>query len=123
MTTAKLATQKCEACKADSPHVTHDEVIELLRDLPGWQVVKDDDDVHKLRKVFVFKNFRLALDFTNLVGELAEEQQHHPTIVTEWGRVTVVWWTHKIRGLHKNDFILAARCEEAARQIPKKVEK
>ena len=123
MTTAKLASEKCEACNADSPHVTHEEVIELLKDLPGWQVVKDDDDVHKLRKVFVFKNFPLALEFTNKVGAVAEEQQHHPTIVTEWGRVTVIWWTHKIRGLHKNDFIMAARCEAAAKEIPKEVKK
>jgi 4a-hydroxytetrahydrobiopterin dehydratase len=59
------------------------------------------------------------LDFTNRVGEVAEEQQHHPTIVTEWGRVTVIWWTHKIRGLHKNDFVMAARCEDVAKATPK----
>jgi 4a-hydroxytetrahydrobiopterin dehydratase len=115
---SKLAVQKCEACRADSPHVTHEEVIEYMKELPGWQIAKDED-VNKLRKVYVFKNFRQALDFTNRVGEVAEEQQHHPTVVTEWGRVTVIWWTHKIRGLHKNDFVMAARCEDVAKATPK----
>lgn len=114
----KLSTQKCEACRADSPKVTHDEVIELIEQLPGWQIAKDEE-ISKLRKVYVMKDWTQALAFTNRVGELAEEQQHHPMIVTEWGRVTVIWWTHKIRGLHKNDFIMAARCEDVAKATPK----
>jgi len=62
--------------------------------------------------VFSFKNFVEALAFTNSVGALAEEQGHHPDLLTEWGRVTVTWWSHKIKGLHRNDFIVAARTDQ-----------
>lgn len=113
MSTTKLAAQKCEACRADSPRVTHDEVIEYMKDMPGWQII-EEDDLQKLSKAYVFKNWLEALEFTNKVGALAEEHGHHPAILTEWGRVTVRWWTHKIKGLHKNDFIMAAKCEVLA---------
>ena len=72
------------------------------------------DDVPRLERVFKFKNFVDALAFTNDVGAMAEEQDHHPSLLTEWGRVTVTWWTHKIKGLHRNDFIMAAGCDELA---------
>ena len=67
--------------------------------------------VRRLERVFAFKDFAQALAFTNQVGELAEAEGHHPAILTEWGRVTVTWWTHKINGLHRNDFIMAAKTE------------
>jgi 4a-hydroxytetrahydrobiopterin dehydratase len=63
--------------------------------------------------VFTFGNFAQALDYTNRVGTLAEEAGHHPALLVEWGKVTVSWWTHKIKGLHRNDFIMAARSDEA----------
>ena len=75
-----------------------------------WQVVAEAG-INRLVRIFKFKNFREALAFTNGVGELAEAAGHHPAILTEWGRVTVSWWTHKIKGLHKNDFIMAARTD------------
>lgn len=65
-----------------------------------------------LRRVYKFRDFAQALSFTNKVGALAEAQGHHPALLTEWGKVTVMWWTHKIGGLHKNDFIMAAKTDK-----------
>ena len=79
--------------------------------VPQWKVVERDGIPH-LERVFKLKNFVQALAFTNKVGAIAEEQGHHPLIVTEWGKVTVQWWTHVIRGLHRNDFIMAAKTDE-----------
>ncbi len=107
----KLSEQQCEACRADAPTVTDDELASLIREIPAWQPVVRDG-VLQLERVFIFRNFADALIFTNHVAALAEEVGHHPAILTEWGRVTVTWWSHKIRGLHRNDFILAARTDE-----------
>ena len=106
-----LANEKCEVCRADSPRVTDGEAQQLLRELPQWGIV-EQEGVPRLQRVFTFKDFVTALAFTNKVGRIAEEAQHHPLIITEWGRVTVQWWTHSIGGLHRNDFILAARTSE-----------
>jgi 4a-hydroxytetrahydrobiopterin dehydratase len=106
-----LAVEKCEACRADSPRVTDAEAQELLRELPDWSIV-EQDGVPRLQRVFRFKNFVAALAFTNDVGRIAEDAQHHPLLITEWGRTTVQWWTHAIGGLHRNDFILAARTDQ-----------
>lgn len=105
-----LSEQACEACRADAPRVADDELADLIREIPDW-TVEVRDDVMQLERVFSFKNFRDAIAFTNRVGELAEEQAHHPALLTEWGKVTVTWWTHKIGGLHRNDFIMAARTD------------
>jgi 4a-hydroxytetrahydrobiopterin dehydratase len=78
--------------------------------VPDWQIV-ERDQIKRLERAFKFKNFVEALQFTNRVGELAEEEGHHPALMTEWGRVTVTWWTHKIKGLHRNDFIMAAKTD------------
>ncbi len=107
---SELAKAKCEACRADSPHVTHDEVIEYMKQAPGWQITKEED-INRLVKTYVFKNWKESQAFANRVGDLAEAEGHHPAITIEWGRVTIRWWTHKIAGLHKNDFIMAAKCE------------
>lgn len=88
-----------------------DRIEEYHDQVKDWKVVEIDGE-KRLRKTFRFKNFRQALDFTNKVGEVAEEEDHHPAIMTEWGKVTVEWWTHAVNGLHKNDFILAARTDE-----------
>ena len=109
---AELAQEKCVACRADSPHVTPAETEMLRPQIPDWEQISEDD-ILKLSRVFRFRNFRQALEFTDAVGELAEEQGHHPRLVTEWGRVTVAWWTHKIRNLHRNDFIMAAKTDAA----------
>ncbi|CUA82918.1 4a-hydroxytetrahydrobiopterin dehydratase [Pseudidiomarina woesei] len=105
-----LKQQKCEACNANAPQVTDAELAELVREIPDWTPVVRDG-VMQLEREFKFKNFKQALAFTNRVGEIAEEEFHHPTLTTEWGKVTVTWWTHAINGLHKNDFIMAARTD------------
>jgi 4a-hydroxytetrahydrobiopterin dehydratase len=97
-------------CRGGDPTLTAAEIAELRPQVPDWQVVRREG-VKRLERVFEFPNFARALKFTNAVGALAEEQGHHPTILTEWGRVTVTWWTHKIRGLHRNDFIMAAKTD------------
>lgn len=107
-----LEELKCEACNADAPQVSDAELKELVREIPEWSPVVRDG-VMQLERAFKFKNFKQAIAFTNKVGELAEEEQHHPTLTTEWGKVTVTWWTHAINGLHKNDFIMAARTDSA----------
>lgn len=82
--------------------------------IPEWMII-EVDGVQRLERVFKFKNFVEALDFTNKIGEIAEQEDHHPLIVTEWGKVTVQWWTHVVKGLHKNDFIMAAKTDELYR--------
>lgn len=104
----------CEACRADAPRVSDQELALLIREIPEWEIETRDGHL-ELKRAFLFDNFRHALAFTNAVGEIAEAQGHHPDLLTEWGKVTVTWWSHKIRGLHRNDFIMAARTDELAR--------
>jgi 4a-hydroxytetrahydrobiopterin dehydratase len=105
-----LSRETCVACRRDAPTVTEDEIAELKPQIPDWELL-EIDGIDRLRRVFSFDDFRQALDFTARVGELAEEQGHHPAILTEWGRTTVSWWTHKIKGLHRNDFVMAAKTD------------
>jgi 4a-hydroxytetrahydrobiopterin dehydratase len=105
-----LTSQKCTACRRDSPLVSQAEVQELQPEIPEWKLV-EREGIQRLERVFPFNNFAEALSFTNRVGTLAEAEGHHPAILTEWGRVTVTLWTHKIRGLHRNDFIMAAKID------------
>jgi len=106
-----LSDKHCEVCRAGAPLATQDEIAEYMSPLAGWQIL-DVAGVNHLQKVYSFKNFVQALKFTNQVGAIAEEENHHPAIVTEWGKVTVTWWTHKISGLHANDFIMAAKTDD-----------
>ncbi len=106
-----LSEDHCEACRAGAPQVTEDEVGTLMPEIPDWEIV-EEASVRKLRRVYQFKDFITALAFTNQIGAVAEEQGHHPDLLTEWGKVTVTWWSHKIRGIHKNDFIMAARTDK-----------
>jgi 4a-hydroxytetrahydrobiopterin dehydratase len=108
---SNLTAAKCVACRAGEPTLTDAEIEDLIRQVDGWQV-REVNGMKRLEKVFKFKNFAQALEFTNKVGAAAEEENHHPLIITEWGKVTLQWWTHKIGGLHKNDFIMAARSDE-----------
>jgi 4a-hydroxytetrahydrobiopterin dehydratase len=105
-----LGNEKCTACRRDSPRVTEAEVVELKPQIPDW-ILLEREGIERLERVYPFANFAEALAFTDRVGALAEEEGHHPAILTEWGRVTVTLWTHKIRGLHRNDFILAAKVD------------
>ena len=108
-----LSAERCVACRRDSPRVTEAKIAELRREVSGWQLLQRDG-IARLERVFHFPSFADALTFTNRVGVLAEAEGHHPALLTEWGRVTVTWWTHKIRGLHRNDFIMAAKTEALA---------
>ncbi|MFQ5888706.1 MAG: 4a-hydroxytetrahydrobiopterin dehydratase [Gemmatimonadota bacterium] len=104
-----LAQKECVPCRGGVPPLEGEELRHLLAELDaGWSVV----DRHHLQKEFTFKNFREALDFTARVGELAEDQGHHPDIYLAWGLVRVTIWTHKIDGLTESDFVLAAKIEE-----------
>ncbi|HSL28467.1 MAG TPA: 4a-hydroxytetrahydrobiopterin dehydratase [Anaerolineales bacterium] len=106
-----LASGKCVACRAGEPTLTEQQIQELLPQLHGWEV-NEVDGIKRLEKVFKFKNFAQALEFTNKIGAVAEQEDHHPLIITEWGKVRLTWWTHKIGGLHRNDFIMAAKSDE-----------
>jgi len=101
---------KCVACRGDEPKLTESEISELQPQVAEWQV-KEVNGMKRLERVFKFKNFAQALEFTNKIGAIAEQEDHHPLIITEYGRVTVDWWTHTIGGLHKNDFIMAAKSD------------
>lgn len=106
----ELNKQSCEACRADAPRISDEELQQLMPSIPDWQII-DVDGVKQLQREFKFSNFVEAMAFSNRVGEIAEAENHHPAILTEWGRVTVTWWSHKIRDLHKNDLIMAARTD------------
>lgn len=111
-----LTQERCVACRRDAPQVTEAEVAELHPQVPDWELV-ELDGVRRLRRVFSVDDFAQALALTNAIGELAEREGHHPALLTEWGRVTVSWWTHKIRGLHRNDFVMAAKTDELAARV------
>lgn len=102
---------KCEACQAGAPQVSDDELPELLRQIPDWQPIVVDG-VMQLQREFTFRTFKQAWAACNKVAELAEQEGHHPALLLEWGKLTITWWTHAINGLHKNDFICAAKTDE-----------
>lgn len=105
-----LSQGHCEACKRGTPTATDTEVASFATAIPDW-AIEIRDDIKQIERVYRFTNFVHALAFTQTIGELSEEQGHHPLLLTEWGSVTVTWWSHKIKGLHRNDFIMAARAD------------
>jgi 4a-hydroxytetrahydrobiopterin dehydratase len=111
-----LKEMRCVACRSDAPTVTEAEIAELQPQVSEWEIV-EQDGVKKLTRVFRFDDFAQALAFTNALGKLAEDEDHHPTLLTEWGRTTATWWTHKIKGLHRNDFVMAAKADELYRRL------
>ena len=106
-----LSKQSCEACRADAPSLNDDDLEALMPKIPDWSIIVVDG-INQLSREFGFRNFEQAIAFSNRVGDIAETENHHPAILTEWGKVTVTWWSHKIKGLHKNDLIMAARTDE-----------
>ncbi len=108
-----LTEMKCVACRGTEPVLSETQIQEFMPQVPEWGV-KEVDGEKRLERLFKFRNFAEALAFTNRVGAIAEQEDHHPLLVTEWGRVTVSWWTHKIHGLHQNDFIMAAKTDQLA---------
>ncbi|MEE8161541.1 MAG: 4a-hydroxytetrahydrobiopterin dehydratase [Acidobacteriota bacterium] len=101
----ELAQKTCVPCRGGTPPLTAEEIKPLADQVPGWEVVEN----HHLEKSYRFEDFKSALDFVNRVGELAEEQDHHPDLYLAWGKVDITTWTHKIDGLSESDFILAAK--------------
>jgi 4a-hydroxytetrahydrobiopterin dehydratase len=108
-----LASNTCEACRIDAPRVSDDEASILINEIEGWDVI--DDGVKKLKKEFSFSNYSDSVNFSNKVADMADKEDHHPQIILEWGKVTVIWWSHKIKGLHKNDFICAAKTNKISK--------
>lgn len=106
-----LSAKNCTACNVDAPKVTKQQVQEALTQLPEWKLIQVDG-VDQLQRIYKLKNFSDAMKLTQAIGELAEEHDHHPALLTEWGKLTVTWWTHKIKGLHENDLIMAAKTEK-----------
>lgn len=106
-----LKSLRCVPCRGGDPRLTEAEIAGYRTQAPDWEVV-EREGIQRLERVFRFKNFAEALAFTNRVGEIAEAEDHHPALLTEWGRVTVTWWTHAVQGLHLNDFIMAVKTDE-----------
>jgi 4a-hydroxytetrahydrobiopterin dehydratase len=112
-----LASERCVACRPGAPMVTAAEIARLMPEIPDWTLV-EREGVRRLERRFRFRDFAAALAFTNRVGALADAEGHHPALLTEWGRVTVGWWTHAIGGLHRNDFIMAAKTDRLYGERP-----
>ena len=108
----ELAAEVCEACRPGAPQVEEAERPQLLAQLSGWSI-EQVDGIDQLVAEYRFPDFAAALGFAVKVGGLAEAQNHHPRVMLEWGRVEVRWWTHAIGGLHRADFVMAARCQQA----------
>ena len=106
---AALAEKECVPCKGGVPPLKGGDLNRLRTELNAtWQVVQE----HQLEREFKFKDFKEALKFTNQIGELAEQQNHHPDIYLTWGKVKVTIWTHKVDGLTESDFVLAAKIDK-----------
>lgn len=106
-----LSEKTCAACNANAPRATTEQIKEALTQLPEWKIIKVEG-IDQIQRVYPLKNFAEAMSLTQAIGKLAEEYNHHPALLTEWGKVTVSWWTHKIKGLHENDLIMAAKTEK-----------
>ena len=111
-----LANLKCVPCRGGIPPMLDEKISQLLPSIPGWELVIDGG-YEKIQREYKFKNFVKAMEFTNKVAEIAEDQGHHPDIFISWNIVELTLWTHAIKGLHENDFILAAKIDEMKEQL------
>ncbi|MBI5490096.1 MAG: 4a-hydroxytetrahydrobiopterin dehydratase [Deltaproteobacteria bacterium] len=105
-----LSSKKCVPCTRGAPAMEREQAVKQLEEAPGWELSADGK---KISRKFSFPDFARAMSFVGRVGELAEQEGHHPDIAFGWGYCTVTFWTHKIGGLHENDFIMAAKVGEA----------
>lgn len=107
----ELKKSKCEVCRIGAPQATEKEIAEFKTQVPDWQIV-EEGSIKKLMRKFKFADFKQTLSFVNKIGDIAEQQGHHPLMLVGYNSLTLWWWTHKINGLHKNDFIMAAKTDE-----------
>ncbi len=106
-----LKTEKCVPCEEGGPSLTEEQISEMTSLVAEWKVV-EEEGIKKIKRTYTFKDFKEALYFVDRIGAEAEAQNHHPRLVLEWGKVEAWWWTHKVKGLHRNDFIMAAKTDE-----------
>ena len=106
---AELQSQSCEACKIDAPRLTDTEITNLISEINDWDLIQEP--VKQIKKIFSFSDYQSGVNFLNAVATIADQEDHHPELALEWGKVTVIWWSHKIKGLHKNDFICASKTD------------
>jgi 4a-hydroxytetrahydrobiopterin dehydratase len=106
----ELAQIHCSPIGAKTPQLNNQEISQMKAKLPGWSIYEKEAEL-RLERLFKFEDFNQAMAFTNQIAEAANQENHHPAILTEWGKVTVTWWTHRIKGLHQNDFIMAAKTD------------
>ena len=104
----ELTSKHCEPCEAGTDPLTHEAIQPFLSAVPEWELI-DDKSIHR---EFEFPDFKDALDFANRVGEIAEQEGHHPDLAVGWGHCNITLTTHAIGGLSENDFILAAKINE-----------
>ena len=107
----QLTGKTCVACRIGAPLATEEEIHEFMQQIPNWEII-EVDKVKQLKREFIFDNFVDAFAITQKIAALAEAENHHPAILTQWGKVSVFWWSHKIKGLHVNDFIMAAKTDQ-----------
>jgi 4a-hydroxytetrahydrobiopterin dehydratase len=107
-----LSSERCAACQPGAPVVSEAEERAMMPQIPDWDII-EVNNVRRLRRTFRLNDWMSATGFAHIVAEAAEAEDHHPSILIEWGKVTVTWWTHAIRGLHRNDFIMAAKTDQA----------
>jgi 4a-hydroxytetrahydrobiopterin dehydratase len=107
-----LTRERCEACHAGAPKVTGEEIEQLKPQIPEWEIV-EVKGVPRLKRTYTLDGWMPAVKLVDAIAEIVEREDHHPVITLQWGKVTVSWWTHAIQGLHRNDFIMAAKSDEA----------
>lgn len=113
-----LAEQPCTACDSRAKPLSDVAIAQFLAECPGW-VLNASDGIKKITKVYDTGDFSSAIALANAIATIADKANHHPSIIVEWGQLTVSWWTHSVQGLHKNDFIMAAKTDLQLNQILK----
>ncbi len=116
----ELAQMNCSKITKDTPKLSDQEINQYHSKVPDWNITMKDGE-QRLERSYEFPDFKQAANFTQCIAEIADQEDHHPAILTEWGKVTVDWWTHKIRGLHLNDFIMAAKTQKLYEEVTQAV--
>ncbi|HRN69964.1 MAG TPA: 4a-hydroxytetrahydrobiopterin dehydratase [Candidatus Woesebacteria bacterium] len=101
----------CIPCEEGGDPMNEEQISKYSPQVPKWKII-DTNSIAKLQREFIFKNFVEAITFADKVGKIAEENGHHPRLIIDWGKVTVLWWTHAVKGVHRNDFVMAAKTDE-----------